>query len=142
MKIRIVIGLLFFTLLSPVNSQKEDLKEDDNGYTWNYFESSGKKLSKPYKIGIITGYIIACKVVHGVCELEEIEDKSYLCSLMKVPTLKIGDWINGLDKFYSDYANKKIPIYFAFEYISQRVSGISEDSLTKFLESSRRIYSK
>jgi hypothetical protein len=46
--------------------------------------------------------------------------------------------VEGLDKFYSDYANKKIPGFMAYPLVLKRMKGYPEGALQKEVEAARK----
>ena len=50
--------------------------------------------------------------------------------------------VDGLNKFYEDYANKKIPVFLAYLIVSLRIRGFSEDEVQKHTENMRRVTNK
>jgi hypothetical protein len=45
--------------------------------------------------------------------------------------------VDGIDKFYSDYANKKVTINNAYILVLKRMNGYPEDKLQKEIEAAR-----
>jgi len=151
MKIKIILGLIITTFLasSAGGPQKKDV---NNGYMWENFETTGKNESWAYQLGIVKGYLLGCRMVHQICAdnqdtlVTDTEFAQYIayviCEVSKLAELSYGDYIDGINQFYSDYANKNLPIDYAFRYIKYRTSGVVEDTLKEYLETWRKRYSE
>ena len=50
--------------------------------------------------------------------------------------------VGGLNKFYEDYANKKIPVSIAYMIVLLRIRGFPEDEVQKHIEGMRRVTNK
>jgi hypothetical protein len=129
------VALLLATTTTTIDSGKAK-----NGYWWTTFD-------EPEKLAFVQGYIEGLsranvllrgsvnfddsKIVHKV-------SKEPVTSYLDFSEISYGQYIQGLDVFYSDYRNKRINFNAAILYIRDQVRGIAQTELDKRLEGMRK----
>ena len=52
--------------------------------------------------------------------------------------IKVGQIVDGIDEFYSDFKNRSIKVKWAYLVVMQQIKGTSEEETKKFIESVRQ----
>jgi len=126
--------------------------EDYNGYWWN-------DSSQTFKLGFVSGYIVALSPLFDVMSLKCAEDAQrkrglptnqypgdeVLKSCIESPQVAVYDFTNirfgqlleGVDEFYKDFRNKGVDIDFAMGYVRDELKGKSPDELEGELKRAR-----
>ena len=52
--------------------------------------------------------------------------------------IKVGQLVDGIDEFYSDFKNRSIKVKWAYLVVMQQIKGTSEEDTKKFIESVRQ----
>ncbi len=105
-----------------------------NGDSWNAMTDEAKI---GYVVGINDGiaFGLMTAATRAKDKKEEFKNLSFDYTLDKVGDFK--QIKEGLDKYYSDYANKNIVGYVAYALVLKRIKGYPEDALQKEIEAAR-----
>lgn len=101
----------------------------NNGYVWEKGSQEEKYL---YAQGIADGVVL-----HSVVVASKIKDAAPDQSLYAAGFL-IADIVQGIDAFYSDRTNMRVPILFSYLYVITKIKGASQQELDAMASRFRR----
>jgi|HubBroStandDraft_5_1064220.scaffolds.fasta_scaffold306140_1 hypothetical protein len=132
--------LLGTILLFPTSPTSIDSGKPKNGYWW-------ADMSDTRRLGLVEGYVTGLSRAEVLLRQsldfnnDKIVDrtrKKPVTSYLDFSEISYGQYIEGLDVFYSDYRNKRINFNVAILYVRDQVRGASQDELEKRLEGMRK----
>jgi len=138
-------GLLLLVLL-PLSCLASDRPSPDvTGYQW-------KEFTPAYKLGYVDGYTTAA----SSAQTDQFIQCLFLTERLKEPSwdvnrrlkyckpsenftgITMGQFVDGIDIFFSDYRNKTLDVAFAFQYVRDELKGKSKPDLEAELTLWRR----
>ena len=135
------ISLLILFIILLMSCLSNALAKINDGYFW-------AEISDPEKQAYITGVIDGAITVGVEIQffIEDESAKKQISAILDNYDLKeqfdISKVVVGLNQFYDDYANKKIPIDSAFIIVLKRLRGFPEVELQKEIETLRQASSR
>jgi len=143
------LAFLIFLFLGAVLSPKVDAATTDeklvgkfvgknwvNGRSWEKLDYSGK-------LGFVCGLFDGITLFWSAAEAGKKGDLDSVYHSLSVPTsLTVGDIVKGIDEFYSDAANARLPAICAYLYFAFKSRGESGDSLDKRLVLWRKMFNR
>lgn len=155
-----IVGLILILSLTeanhgqdPAGSQPVRMKD---GIWWKELSSPTKKsmelspeqLGQIRKVSIIEGYVMAMNYADVLCEmgLAAKEGRSLVIPANKRPykenfdfnNITTGQFVEGINQFYSDFRNTRIPFYSALDYVRDQIKGVPSQQLELKLERMRQ----
>jgi hypothetical protein len=107
-----------------------------NGRSWEKLDYAGK-------LGFVCGLFDGLTLFWSAAEVGKRGDLDSVYHSLSVPTsLTVGDIVKGIDDFYSDAANAKLPAICAYLYFAFKSRGESGESLDKRLVIWRKMFNK
>ena|ERR1700735_4826560 len=88
-----------------------------------------------YKGVYVSGFmdsLVLCRVADLSAEKKPDDNQSSLIASMLTSTATIGESVESLDNFYSEPANRPIPIAFAMNWVQMKRNGTSEAVLKEY----------
>jgi hypothetical protein len=96
-----------------------------------------------YSSGFVSGYDYAINLLQGVIETQNYDKLDLLefMDMLKYPTKYKNSEIKKLiDEFYSDEANRHLPLFVAFTFARQVLSGYPKEYSLSYIEDMRDAY--
>jgi len=113
-----------------------------NGDTWNKLDKVTKFFYiVGYNDGYGLGFAIRALYKHKGPEEIKIED-IWIKNAKSMEKADKEQIIEGIDQFYSDFANRKIPVCLAYDFVMRKIRGESEKDIQKAIEEARATFSK
>jgi len=107
-----------------------------NGRSWEKLDYSGK-------LGFVCGLFDGITLFWSAAEAGKKADlDSVYHGLSVSPSLTVGDVVKGIDEFYGDAANAKLPAICAYLYFAYKSRGDASDSLEKRLTLWRKMFNR
>jgi hypothetical protein len=140
----LIILLLCFMSATPGNAATVDEKLVSkfvgkswvNGRSWEKLDYAGK-------LGFVCGLFDGLTLFWSAAEAGKRGDLDSVYHSLSVPTsLTVGDIVKGIDDFYSDAANARLPAICAYLYFAFKSRGESGESLDKRLAVWRKMFNK
>ncbi len=104
-----------------------------------------EKLDKAAKIAYVAGYKdgeengLSIRSIYENKTTQALNIEQRLVNQNKILyNADIPQVVSGIDKFYSDYANIYLPLPIAFQVVTDRIQGVSEDEVQKYIEERRK----
>jgi hypothetical protein len=152
LRIAITIFLVAF-FLCPTYQQEIKSKLFWDGDDWNKaINQAGISIKVGYLIGLYHGQIASSNNIYDALEQDYSWEKDTIARLMtdinRYSDLSLGgakwaDVILGIDKYYQDSANKRIPVFSIATLVSRELRGeLSQAEATAALLQLRSFYSK
>lgn len=124
-------------------SAGEDMRRDGN---WWITESRSTKIN--YVLGFLDGmelgknfsmwkYMHADDSAHKAC-ISNVSESYGEFMTRYLDNVTVGQIVDGLEAFYSDYRNRRIETHFAVWYVVRAVAGTPENELKTLLENLRK----
>ena len=143
MRVLVSILLFFFMFLpiypqtlkdeftQPVEGEFESWfinEEMINGYKWSSF-SSDEKAS--YLLGFMDGGVYTA--AHFITDEEKRKE---VYALLPALSAQLGfeELVKRIDKFYQDKKNKDVPLCYVFIIIRNRLIGVNEDKIQRYID--------
>jgi hypothetical protein len=105
-----------------------------NGRSWEKLDYAGK-------LGYVCGLFDGIALFWAAAEAGKKSDLDSIYRSLSVPSnLTVGDVVKGMDEFYGDEANTKLPAICAYLYYAYKSRGDSRDSLEKRLTLWRKMF--
>lgn len=137
----IIISIFLFSTYGVYFFSNDDIRtlDDYEGYFWN-------EMSDVQKLYFIEGFVLGCLSAHRIAFKrgenalafgfkEEAKFSKEIASAIKlnlnVANVTYGQLIAGLDEFYKDYTNLKIPIYRLINLVGDRITGEADENKIK-----------
>jgi len=152
MKSLLLVLFIFFTIppnlfsaeVQPQNTNKENKRMD--GVFWQILENRSPQGSLIlYTSGFISGYDYALSLLQEVVKTQNYDKLGLIefIDMLKYPKNYTNSQIKTLiDKFYADEKNQELPLFVAFTYARQVLSGYPKEYSISYIEDMRQIYSK
>jgi hypothetical protein len=121
---------------------------DDIRFDGDFWNKSDRTVKQFFISGILGGIIagqdrVMASAMEGV-ENGQIDMKCFaaissLKSLLEadMEKIEVGQIVDGMDEFFSDFKNKSIKVKWAYLVVRQQIKGTSEEEIKKFIESIR-----
>jgi hypothetical protein len=107
-----------------------------NGRSWEKLDYSGK-------LGYVCGLFDGITLFWSASEVtKKVDMDSVYHALSVPPSLTVGDVVKGIDEFYGDAANLKLPAICAYLHFASKQRGDSSESLEKRLGLWRKMFSR
>jgi hypothetical protein len=107
-----------------------------NGRSWDKLDYSGK-------LGFVCGLFDGITFFWAAAEAGKKGDLDSVYQGLSVPsTLTVGDVVKGIDEFYGEAANVKLPAICAYLYYAYTSRGDSHESLEKRLTLWRKMFNQ
>lgn len=109
-----------------------------DGTYWNGLAHQGKIA---YVVGYRDGDYLGLSAAKYICQNkteEETNGVNLQIKRQKVVADNINIIVSGIDKFYSDYANQKLPLPIAVSVVVSRLLGQSEAEIIKYIQENRK----
>jgi hypothetical protein len=107
-----------------------------NGRSWDKLDYSGK-------LGFVCGLFDGITLFWAAAEAGKKGDLDSVYQGLSVPsTLTVGDVVKGIDEFYGEAANVKLPAICAYLYYAYTSRGDSHESLEKRLTLWRKMFNQ
>lgn len=110
-----------------------------NGKSWAKLEYAGKL---GYVCGLFDGFTVYYSMADGTVGLKKTQLAGVYKELSVPSHLTVGDVVNGMDEFYQDPLNMRLPAICAYLYFIRVQRGEKEDRLRKRLESWRVMFTE
>jgi hypothetical protein len=144
-----LFAFLIFLSVSVVFAQKAGAATTDeklvskflgkswvNGRSWEKLDYAGK-------LGFVCGLFDGLTLFWSAAETGKKGDMDSVYHSLSVPTsLTVGDIVKGIDEFYSDTANAKLPAICAYLYFAFKSRGESGESLDRRLVLWRKMFNR
>ena len=152
-KLVVCIFNLFILIYSNAQFlQVENLVLDNyNSFTWKELNNNEKSgFVQGFAVGVLSSFRIASMRSENAIKFgmedeakgsKEVADAiTYNLNVFNIP---FGQLITGLNEFYKDYANLKIPIFLSIDFVGDRITGkINDNEAQERLLQLRKDYSK
>jgi hypothetical protein len=107
-----------------------------NGRSWEKLDYAGK-------LGFVCGLFDGLTLFWSAAEAGKKGDLDSVYHSLSVPTsLTVGDIVKGIDEFYSNTANARLPAICAYLYFAFKSRGESGESLDKRLVLWRKMFNR
>jgi hypothetical protein len=140
--------LAFFSVLSVLASRADAVSTEEklvskfvgkswvNGRSWEKLDYSGK-------LGFVCGLFDGITLFWSAAEAGKKGDlDSVYHGLSVSSSLTVGDVVTGIDEFYGDAANAKLPAICAYLYFAYKSRGDSGESLERRLTLWRKMFNR
>jgi len=105
-----------------------------NGRSWEKLDYAGK-------LGYVCGLFDGIALFWATAEAGRKTDLDSIYHSLSIPSnLTVGDVVKGMDEFYGDEANAKLPAICAYLYYAYKSRGDSRDTLEKRLTLWRKMF--
>jgi len=121
---RKILSVFILIMAFSLHAQAEITFYGMKAESWNKFNKDNKLL---YVQGLFDGLAVSG------CKFHEVEIST---------DLSIYQYVNAIDKFYSDYRNSLIPALFVLKVITLEVNGASKDVIEVEVINYRKQFSK
>ncbi len=133
-----LLSAVMIVMVVPVAAQTPnvDLMNADSTL-WEKFTDWGKL---GYVMGFGHGRLMLSVVFLGTSRACSDEVQKHVESFYEsnpAPTAQYGQWVAGLDEFYKDWRNKRIPIFAAMRIVGLQLAGRPQAEIDEALRSSR-----
>jgi len=126
--------MAIFLLVASAAALAQSESDNHNGYWWNH-------KSEQEKLIYLEGYTDGVSAAAGVSGPRGGAKLIYKMTGLDNKSATFGQFLSGLDHFYSDYRNVTIPTGLAVEYVSHELRGVSENELANEIRIDRKIAS-
>jgi hypothetical protein len=107
-----------------------------NGRSWEKLDYAGK-------LGFVCGLFDGITLFWSASEAGKKTDIDSVYQALSVPSnMTVGDVVKGIDEFYGDSANLKLPAVCAYLYVAFKQRGDSNESMEKRLNLWRKMFSR
>ncbi len=107
-----------------------------NGRSWEKLDYSGK-------LGFVCGLFDGITLFWSAAEAGKKGDLDSVYHGLSIPSsLTVGDVVKGIDEFYGDDANARLPAICAYLYYANKSRGDSSESLEKRLALWRKMFNR
>lgn len=107
-----------------------------NGRSWEKLDYSGK-------LGFVCGLFDGITLFWSASEAGKKTDIDSVYHTLSVPSnMTVGDVVRGIDEFYGDVANIKLPAVCAYLYFAFKQRGDSSENMEKRLKLWRKMFSR
>ena len=113
-----------------------------NGDTWNKLDKATKLF---YLVGFNDGYSLGFGIrdIYKHKSSEELKLENILIEKAKsMGKMNKEQMVEGMDQFYSDFANIKISACFAYDFVMRKIKGDSEKDIQSDIEKARANFSQ
>lgn len=150
MKKYLTIIIVLVLMVGGFATQGEDLDKTEDYYNGYFWAEASDSLKLGYIIGLIEGAEKSINYLFVVLHVKkQISDEVFYnkssedyegpLEMLDVPYKQI---IEGVDKYFSDFANKRIPIVDIMELVYEQITGkISDEGIKSRLQMLRTRYS-
>jgi hypothetical protein len=107
-----------------------------NGRSWEKLDYNGK-------LGFVCGLYDGITLFWSAAEANKKGDLDSVYHGLRTPkSLTVGDVVKGIDEFYKDTANVKLPAICAYLYFAHKSRGDSSEALDKRLSLWRKMFNR
>jgi hypothetical protein len=137
-----IIGLNSISCLAT-EPDWNDLFQRADGYFWRELKNTGPIVPTMFIVGYMRDRTIMMTLINGIQkihaqEMKKTETVKTDLKMTPPPNFTYGQYVEGIDEFYSDYRNTTFKIEIAIAYVTASLNGISENELKSWLETLRQ----
>lgn len=130
---------IFLVVLLPIIFLVNICVDDSWADGFGLWEELSEESKIIYIIAYVDGFTTHVYLMQGQGVFDDESVKYFTDKFVYKDASELRQIVDGLNKFYDDYANQKILVSIAYAIVVLRIRGTPEDEVQKHIENMRRV---